>query len=176
MAKSVEVCFKEGGVWQEISVANFYDPEKHHTVRVKGSIEKLTYAAMRFPDGRIYDKILNCWRQQSASVDHILFETVPTIPLSGADNSIQNITLRGLEYSDGVTAVVKEMARVLNAGGRLKIEVPHFPSVLAVGDPDTKHFFNEHTFNHFHGDGKYPLFIGYAYNIADNILQATLRK
>ncbi len=60
-----------------------------------------------------------------------------------------------LEHINNLEEVMKELARILKKGGRLKIDVPHFSSNSAYMDPTHKRLFAYTTFdffvrNHFH--------------------------
>ena len=46
-----------------------------------------------------------------------------------------------LEHVDNLRGVMKELARILKPGGKLKIDVPHFSSNTAYMDPTHKRFF-----------------------------------
>ena len=175
MAKKVEVVFNEGDEWMEIDVANFYDPEVHNTVRRPGSAKKESYVAMRFPDGRVYDKVHEKWMRIEPSLETLIFTDPPTIPLNFKDQSVSKIVLSNvLQYVDSPTEYIKEVARGLIPGGYLEIVVPRSPSVKSFSDPDAKRYFSEFAFNVYMD--RYSLFLRLNVHVNNDEIYVKLRK
>ena len=177
MAKIVMVCLREDTIWEEVEVANFYDPERHHTVRLKGSTEKLSYVAMKMEDGRIYDKLKGGWRMIVPETSSITLSYKTELPLPYEENSVGKIVLLTvLERCDDIIALMKEVHRVLTPLGRVEINLPYAPSHLAFSDPETKNYFNESTLRHFAKGNRYDLFSNYQCTVRGEVMNITLKK
>lgn len=163
--------------WQEVEIANFYDPERHHTVRVEGYTKKLKYYAMKMDDGRIYDKEQERWLVIVPEVKNIVFTHPTKLPLPYKENSVEVIKLDGvLERCEDTVELIKEIHRVLLPSGRVKAEIPYAPSHLAFSDPETKNYFNDATLNHFVKGNRYDLFCGYNCDVRGEVMHITLKK
>lgn len=177
MAKTVMVCLNEGEVWIEAEVANFYDPERHHTVRIKGSTEKLNYVAMKMEDGRVYDKKEDKWLMIIPKSKEVFLSHPTKLPLQYEENSVGIITLVNvLERCDDTVALLREVHRALAPLGRVKITIPYAPSHLAFSDPETKNYYNESTFRHFAKGNRYDLFGSYQCTVRGEVMNITLKK
>lgn len=153
MAKVVEVKLKQDSDWQEVEVANFYDPTKHHTVRLKGDAKKTPYAFMKMPNGSVYDKAKEEYvkKEKPETVVNI-DKTDNLLCLPYGDNSVKELSiimkLQLLEKKDVIPAI-KEAYRVLSKMGKLIIEVPYYPNIDAISNPTYLTLFTQHTFNYF---------------------------
>ena len=153
MAKVVEVKLKQDSEWQEVEVANFYDPTKHHTVRLAGETEKITYAFMKMPDGKIYDKVKEEYVKE-AKPDTIvnITDVNELLCLPYGDNSVKELSvtmkLQLLEKKEIVPAI-NEIYRVLTKMGKLVIEAPYFPNLDSISNPTYLTQFTQHTFKYF---------------------------
>jgi SAM-dependent methyltransferase len=71
------------------------------------------------------------------------------IPLPFASNSCADVlckdVLEHLEY----LSVLRDIHRILEPGGQVTIQVPHFTSKDAYGDPTHRSFFTANTFRYF---------------------------
>lgn len=177
MAKTAMVKLTAVHEWQEVEIANFYDPNKHHTVRIDGSTKKVPYYKMKMEDGRIYDKDKGEWEMIVPENKDIILEHPLTLPLPYEQNSVGSITLLlVLERCDDIVALMKELERVLVPFGRLKVTLPMAPSPLAFSDPETKNYFNENTLQHFAKGQRCGLFSNYTCTVRGETLDITLKK
>ena len=172
MAKTALVKLTKDSDWQEVEVANFYDPEVHNTIRLDGSAKKTKYSQMKMQDGRVYDKDNGKWLQIKPDHSNITLGCPPDLPFIYKDNTVDNITLHGvLERCDDVIGLLRECSRVLVPTGRVKATVPLAPSSYAFSNPEFKNYFNEQTFRYFNEE-----FSHYTYSISGEILNITLKK
>lgn len=171
MAKTVEVIFTDGETWTEVEVANFYDPEKHHTVRKNGSTEKIKYRAMKFPDGTVYDKVVGQWVKTDPEEDKVVFQTPPD-KIDFKDRTVKEVVIHNLTYSPDIKGVLEEVYRVLQDGGIFRTTAPAAPSVPAFADPLTKTYVNGMFFESFVG----TLFNRGAINANGDYIDIMLRK
>lgn len=164
--------------WQEVSVVNFYDPEKHNTVKVEGSTKKLDYVRMKMADGTIYDKVNKCWEQIVPDNSLVLLEDVPpTLPMPYQNSSVGSFKLVNVvERCDDLLELMKECHRTLVPRGMVKMTLPLAPSTLAFSDPETKNYFTESTFRFFLKGNRYDLFGNYFCAIRGETLDITLKK
>ncbi len=177
MAKTAMVKLTAAHEWQEVEIANFYDPEKHNTIRIPGTAKKIPYSKMKMQDGRIYDKDKGKWEAIIPENNNVLLEHPITLPLPYEQNSVGVIGLHFvLERCDDVVALMKELERVLVPNGRIRINIPLSPSHLAFSDPETKNYFNESTLRHFAKGQRYGLFSNYTCTTRGEILDITLKK
>lgn len=177
MAKTVKVKLKADSEWVEVEVANFYDPEKHHTVRLPGSAKKIPYALMEIGD-QVYDKIAEEYitverEKVYQAINLIGFEDLTNLPF--ADNSVKRITadmvLQKQEKKDLIN-IMKEIHRVLAPMGKVNITVPCYPSVNAFSNPEYLTVFTPATFGYF-----YPsLFANFQQTITRDDLQVVFYK
>jgi SAM-dependent methyltransferase len=66
------------------------------------------------------------------------------------DESLSHVfALNVLEHLADLPAAMREIARILRAGGRCSVEVPYFAGVSAVADPTHRRAFSYTTFEHF---------------------------
>lgn len=177
MAKTAMVKLTKDDDWQEVEIANFYDPERHHTIRIEGSTKKVKYHSMKMEDGRIYDKEKDNWLMIMPDKKGITLGHPVTLPLPYDQNTVGKITLiTVLERCDDVVALMKEMERVLAPFGRLEVSLPYSPSHLAFSDPETKNYFNDSTLKHFAKGGRYDLFGSYQCTVRGEVMNITLKK
>lgn len=177
MAKTAMVKLTAAHEWQEVEIANFYDPEKHNTIRIPGTAKKIPYSKMKMQDGRIYDKDKDKWEMIIPKNKDIILGHPLTLPLPYEQNSVGSITLLlVLERCDDIIALMKELERVLVPFGGLKITLPLAPGHLAFSDPETKNYFNESTLRHFAKGQRYDLFSNYTCTTRGEILDITLKK
>jgi len=177
MAKVSMVKLTNDGDWQEVEVANFYDPERHNTVRLVGSTKKIKYSKMKMEDGRIFDKDKGKWERVVPENSNIYLTHPVTLPLHYEQNSVGIIELESvLERCDDIVALMKEFERVLMPHGRIKVRLPAAPGHLAFSDPETKNYFNESTLRHFLKGNRYDLFSNYICTSRGEILDITLKK
>ena len=172
MAKTAMVKLTKDSDWQEVEVANFYDPEVHNTVRIDGSAKKVKYSKMKMQDGRVFDKDSGKWLKIKPDHSNLVLDSPPELPFNYKDNSVDNITfVRVLERCDNVINLLRECSRVLVPTGRVKSTVPLAPSAYAFSNPEFKNYFNEQTFNYFKEE-----FSHYTYIISGDTLSITLKK
>lgn len=177
MAKTAMVKLTSDSDWQEVEIANFYDPTKHHTVRLDGSTKKVKYHRMKMEDGRIYNKQLNKWEAIVADTKEVVLDGTTKLPLPYKDNSVKNIKLvQALERCDSVVDLIKECYRVLIPNGKITSLIPLAPCHSAFSDPETKNYFNEATLHHFHKNCRYGLFSNYTSAVRGESLDITLKK
>lgn len=155
MAKQVHVKLKQDSEWVEVSVANFYDPQKHHTVRLPGEAKKVPYALMQLPDGRIYDKINKMYTRSGLKrVDQEVnlgdYDDLTCLPF--ADDSVSLITadmVLQCKEKKNLVATMQEISRVLRPMGKAVITVPCWPSIEAISNPTYLTIFTPETFSFF---------------------------
>ena len=83
---------------------------------------------------------------QKEGVD--LVWNLDVFPYPFKDNSISEIYAKAIiEHLDDVDAVMRELYRILEDKGKLRIIVPHFTSTNAFKDYTHKHFFAFNSFN-----------------------------
>lgn len=107
---------------------------------------------MRVP--RVLD--LGCGPNKTSGaigVDHRPFPGVDVVwdldrvPYPFADGAVDEVIFRhSLEHLADPLGAVKEAARVLRDGGRLRIDTPHFSSMNAYADMTHRHAFAFHAF------------------------------
>lgn len=120
--------------------------------------------------GEIIDKLnLGCEtdiRKRYINLDKAKFKGVDivwdvnNIPFQFKDNTFSEILMKHvLEHVDDVVKVMEEIWRISKPNALIKIEVPYFSGLNAVGDPTHKHFFAAKTFDFFEkgklGSGNY---------------------
>lgn len=151
MAKVVQVVLKEGEEWREIEVPNFYDPEKHHTVRF-GADDKRSYAAMKMPNGQIYDKLKGAWIPDEVKIDvptHVIDFDYDEVDLSlYGDGTVKIIRANDVLHEvPDLVAFMDECYRVLGAKGELQVVVPY--GLKAFDSPRAVRCFTLNTFRAF---------------------------
>ncbi len=73
-----------------------------------------------------------------------------TAPLPFADGSLTQVyCFDVLEHVDDLVAVVTEIHRVLEPGGRLFVTTPHFSCANSYTDPTHRHHFGWRSFDYF---------------------------
>ena len=172
----VQVKLTNDSDWQEIEVVGFYDPAKHHTVRLEGSTKKIKFFQMKMSDGRVYDKELNQWVYTTPDVSEVVIDTdIKKLPYK--NGSVKTVKLvRALEISSDVVALLKECHRVLAERGSVKAFVYLMPSIRAYSDPEFKNYFAESTFNYFKKGERYDLFSNVTTTTRGDIMEITLKK
>jgi len=162
--------------WQEVKVVGFYDPKKHHTVRLDGNPEKTKYYQMKMPDGRVYDKDIDKWiLSKPDTEDIVLTKYVKKLPYE--NGSVRSIKLeKVLCRADDLVTFMKECHRVLAVRGILTTSVYLFPSVNSYSDPEIKNYFAEDTFGYFRKGSRYDLFSKVDTLVRGDYIQVTLKK
>ena len=102
---------------------------------------------------------LGCGRQPqpgAIGLDAVALPGVHVVGRLGAarlpfrDDSVSMVfALNVLEHLDDLPGAMDEIWRVLQPGGRCRIEVPYFTSVSAYADPTHRRWFTYATFEHF---------------------------
>lgn len=91
---------------------------------------------------------LNADRCRLSGVELLLDLEQPFLPF--ADGTVDEVNCSHvLEHVDDCCRLVREIHRILKAGGRLRLEVPHFSSAWAHADPTHKRLFSAHTLSCF---------------------------
>lgn len=194
MAKEVFVKLTEDSEWIKTEVANFYDPERHHNIRLPGKAIKESYAEIKMPDGRIYSKITNKWRQEAEPTPEVIYklhlgcgknhlngfvnidkseEVDPDLVLDleegklpFANNSVEEIKVdQVLEHIHNLIPLLNECHRVLTRNGVIQIAVPNAVFIQAFQDPTHVRFFTDQTFNYWYEGHPYYEQYGKSYGI-----------
>lgn len=175
--KRVQVKITEGEDWEYIKLANFFMPDKEDVLP-----DKRPFIAMKMTDGRIYDKLTDKWYDNDAVYNPEIKDNVKVV--------IEDPELSILPYANEVAIEVvanfvlhkvtkliplmKEISRILKPNACLIVRVPCFPHLDAVSDPETVHYFTQHTFEYF--VDKYNLFKHINQHIEGTTLVVKLRK
>lgn len=172
----VQVKLTNDSDWQEVEVVGFYDPAKHHTVRLEGSTKKIKFFQMKMNDGRVYDKEVGQWVHTTPDVSEVIVDTdINKLPYKRA--SVKTVKLvRALEISSDVVGLLKECHRVLADRGVVKATVYMLPSPRAYADPEFKNYFAESTFKYFKKGERYDLFSGVTTTVRGDVMEITLKK
>lgn len=192
MAKEVFVRIKDGDDWVKVEVANFFDPEKHHTVRFEAK-DKVKFFEMKMPDGMIYNKVTGKWSTEAVpkpdqtykvhlgcgsklmsgyvNMDIIDAPGITKVDLEEAslpfaDGTVTEVICNHvLEHIHNLLPLMNEIHRVLVPNGEVKISVPVYPNVECFQDPTHVRFFTDRTFCYWHGPDFYHQACGESYGI-----------
>jgi ubiquinone/menaquinone biosynthesis C-methylase UbiE len=103
---------------------------------------------------KIMEGYINLDHVSLAGVD--IVHDINKFPYPFEDNSFVEVYANSvLEHVDDLPRVMKELHRILEAGGRLVGGVPWFNCSSAYGDPTHKYFFTLQTFLYFDASSPY---------------------
>lgn len=172
----VQVKLTKDSDWQEVDVIGFYDPNKHHTVRLDGNPEKIRYYQMKMQDGRVYDKEEGKWVLTNPDhVDIVVDKVVSKLPYN--NGSVKKMVLKDvLPKVNDVVGFIKECYRVLADRGILVTEVYLMPAASAFSDPEYKNYFSVSTFTLFKKGERYDLFSNVSTMVRGDVVHVTLKK
>jgi SAM-dependent methyltransferase len=74
---------------------------------------------------------------------------ITNVPLPFPDETFEVILCKDVLEHVEYIPVLKDLYRILQPGGRIHIQVPHFTSKDACGDPTHRNFFTVQTFKYF---------------------------
>jgi|SRR3972149_7450205 len=107
---------------------------------------------------------INCDVSKRVKTDCVF--DLNNFPYPLKDNSADEVLMDNvLEHLDDIMSVMKEIHRILNKDGTVKIYVPYGKSDGALQDPTHKHFFTEKTMDYFTKDFKYGYYNDFNFNV-----------
>jgi len=174
----VQVKLTSDSDWQEVDVVGFYDPSKHHTIRLDGDAKKIKYYQMKMQDGRVYDKEMGNWVFYKPEDKVVYVDKPPKKELPYENGSVKTLFIADgvMERLDDFISFMKDCHRVLAERGCMSFKVYLAPCQQAFADPEFKNYFTEQTFRYFLKGDRYGLFSGVTPTVRGHELEVTLRK
>lgn len=78
-----------------------------------------------------------------------------------------------LEHIQNLSGLIKELYRITNPNGKIRLELPHCSSVSAFADPTHKHFFTLHSFDYYKSEYDFDFYSDVRFEIVSRRVEFT---